>query len=182
MKKRKTQPENITPHPPCEVAGCVYAGEYPAPKQQRNSARDYHFFCLEHVREFNKAYNFFTGMEDDAVQAFMKDAVTGHRPTWRLGSDHLLTEWDLEESVRRFFGDPTTHTEAPSSPLPQALRHALAVFSMTHPTDAVAVKKRYKQLVKTYHPDINKAPDAAEKFKEIIDCHHVLIEHYPSIR
>ncbi|HZG60569.1 MAG TPA: molecular chaperone DnaJ [Anoxybacillus sp.] len=36
------------------------------------------------------------------------------------------------------------------------------------------IKKAYRKLSKQYHPDINKAPDAAEKFKEIKEAYEVL--------
>jgi len=36
------------------------------------------------------------------------------------------------------------------------------------------IKKAYKRLAKQYHPDVNKSPDAAEKFKEINEAAAVL--------
>ncbi|WP_240371198.1 molecular chaperone DnaJ [Anoxybacteroides rupiense] len=36
------------------------------------------------------------------------------------------------------------------------------------------IKKAYRKLSKQYHPDINKSPDAAEKFKEIKEAYEVL--------
>ncbi|HIW72220.1 MAG TPA: molecular chaperone DnaJ [Candidatus Levilactobacillus faecigallinarum] len=36
------------------------------------------------------------------------------------------------------------------------------------------IKKAYRKLSKKYHPDLNKAPDAAEKFKEVQDAYDVL--------
>jgi molecular chaperone DnaJ len=36
------------------------------------------------------------------------------------------------------------------------------------------IKKAYRKLSKQYHPDINKEPDAAEKFKEIKEAYEVL--------
>ncbi|MCJ0587461.1 DnaJ domain-containing protein, partial [Enterococcus cecorum] len=36
------------------------------------------------------------------------------------------------------------------------------------------IKKAYRKLSKKYHPDINKAPDAEEKFKEISEAYEVL--------
>ena len=36
------------------------------------------------------------------------------------------------------------------------------------------IKKAYRELAKQYHPDKNKAPDAAEKFKMISLAHEVL--------
>ena len=50
-----------------------------------DSEGQYWRFCLEHVREYNASYNYFAGMSDDAVAAYQKDAVIGHRPTWAMG-------------------------------------------------------------------------------------------------
>lgn len=36
------------------------------------------------------------------------------------------------------------------------------------------IKKAYRKLSKTYHPDINKEPDAAEKFKEVKEAYETL--------
>jgi molecular chaperone DnaJ len=36
------------------------------------------------------------------------------------------------------------------------------------------IKKAYRKLSKQYHPDINKADDAADKFKEIKEAYEVL--------
>ncbi len=36
------------------------------------------------------------------------------------------------------------------------------------------IKSAYRKLAKQYHPDLNKAPDAAEKFKEVTEAYEVL--------
>src|SRR3989344_6022186 len=38
------------------------------------------------------------------------------------------------------------------------------------------IKAAYKKLAKQYHPDLNKSPDAAEKFKEINEAAAVLAD------
>ncbi len=38
------------------------------------------------------------------------------------------------------------------------------------------IKSAYRRLAKQYHPDINKAPDAAEKFKEVQEAYDVLYD------
>ncbi len=40
--------------------------------------------------------------------------------------------------------------------------------------DADEIKSAYRRLAKKYHPDLNKTPDAAEKFKEINEAYEVL--------
>ena len=70
----------------CEWAGCQNKGPHRAPKGRENS-REYCHFCLNHVREYNQNYNFFQGMNADAVARYQKDALTGHRPTWKMGAN-----------------------------------------------------------------------------------------------
>src|SRR5580765_4961432 len=70
----------------CEWAGCKNKGPHRAPKGRENS-REYWHFCLDHVREYNQAYNFFQGMNPEDVARYQKDALTGHRPTWKMGAN-----------------------------------------------------------------------------------------------
>src|SRR5215210_8934429 len=68
----------------CDYPRCELKASHRAPKG-RNNEQEYWHFCLEHVREYNHSYNFFSGMSDDAVTRYQKDAITGHRPTWKMG-------------------------------------------------------------------------------------------------
>src|SRR6266851_313589 len=80
--------EEQRPHvavPACEWPSCANGGTHRAPKG-RMREREYWRFCLDHVREYNQSYNYFAGMTDDAVARFQKDALTGHLPTWRMGT------------------------------------------------------------------------------------------------
>src|SRR3954454_1580058 len=70
----------------CEWPDCKSKGAHRAPKGRAN-AREYWHFCLNHVREYNQSYNFFSGMNDEAVARYQKDALTGHRPTWKMGAN-----------------------------------------------------------------------------------------------
>ena len=69
----------------CDAPGCTERGAHRAPKG-RGVEKDYWHFCLNHVREYNQGYNFFEGMNADAVARYQKDALTGHRPTWKMGT------------------------------------------------------------------------------------------------
>src|SRR5512142_524527 len=90
----------------CEWADCQNKGAHRAPKGRENS-REYWHFCLDHVREYNQSYNFFSGMNADAVARYQKDAMTGHRPTWKMGANGAKGkgksgEADLEGAVDPF--------------------------------------------------------------------------------
>ena len=68
---------------PCAMPGCAGVGEYKAPRS-RDNIRDYQWLCLAHIREFNKQWEFFeAAWIPGEIEAFMQDAVTGHRPTWQ---------------------------------------------------------------------------------------------------
>jgi len=85
IKPRKAEDAgSTTDAPACEHPGCQEPGQYRAPKG-RGAEGQYFRFCLAHVREYNAKYNYFNGMADDAVAAFHKDSLTGHRPTWEMG-------------------------------------------------------------------------------------------------
>src|SRR5258708_26037021 len=70
--------------PACEWPTCNAAATHRAPKG-RQRENEHWRFCLGHVRQYNHSYNFFAGMSDDAIAKYQKDAVTGHRPTWKMG-------------------------------------------------------------------------------------------------
>ena len=48
------------------------------------------------------------------------------------------------------------------------------VLGVTKETSADDIKRAYRKLAKKYHPDINKEPDAEEKFKEVQEAYEVL--------
>ena len=70
----------------CDWEGCTEEGIYRAPKGHRTEG-DYHNFCLEHVRHYNTAFNFFAGMNADEVEEHVsRSAQTDGRPSWGFGA------------------------------------------------------------------------------------------------
>ncbi len=76
--------------PCCDWKGCGNAATHRAPKG-RVRENEYYRFCLDHVREYNHSYNYFAGMSQDAVAQYQKDSITGHRPTWKMGTGHRVS-------------------------------------------------------------------------------------------
>src|ERR1700730_16174532 len=67
---------------------------------------EYWRFCLHHVREYNQSYNFFAGMSDDAISRYQKEAITGHRPTWKIGVNGKRSGPGASQDERwQFFAD-----------------------------------------------------------------------------
>ncbi len=95
-KKRRPEPSVRA----CDMPGCDGAGTHRAPKG-RNAEGEYFWFCLDHVRQYNKSYNYFSGMNDAAVQAFQREAMLGHRPTWQMGMNGKRPEATAKRDAAR---------------------------------------------------------------------------------
>ena len=85
----RAKPAGDTPAPAagpaCQWKGCHGTGLYKAPVGRGQEGK-YYLFCLDHVRQFNASYNYFDGWSTAEVEAFQKDAIIGHRPTWKTGT------------------------------------------------------------------------------------------------
>ncbi len=75
----------------CAHPNCDLEATHRAPLG-RDREGQFIWFCLDHVKEYNASYNYFAGMNDAAVAAYQKDALTGHRPTWSMG----VNSWTKE--------------------------------------------------------------------------------------
>ena len=174
---------------PCEWPGCGGAGTFRAPKG-RGQERDYFRFCMEHVREYNQSYNYFSGMSDDAVARYQKDALTGHRPTWKMGAnggnkgknkpgeamDGAADPFGVFSELNgrgRWRPGPEAVTE--ERPVFNAERKALRVLGLETSATTAEVKVRFKALVKQHHPDVNGGDRSSEdQLIEIIKAYNYL--------
>ncbi len=177
MAKRKKS-ESVQPSGHrCHWAGCMNAGDFRAPRSRTN-LREYQWFCEEHIVAFNKNWNYFEGMGEDEIYAFQRDATTGHRPTWRMDQVKGNPTAKLEEAFGRMFGDGYVH-RADAKPIGAREKDALAVLDLEHPSDKSKIKAQYRELVKKYHPDVNRGNARAEEtFKKITRAYHHLLAHY----
>ena len=173
----------------CEWAGCKNKGPHRAPKGRENS-REYWHFCLDHVREYNQAYNFFQGMNPDDVARYQKDALTGHRPTWKMGAnsgakgqggeaafDGAADPFQMfaELNGRGRWRPGAQQAKAETRKVMNAERKALQVMGLAAGATIVEVKAKYKALVKQHHPDANGGDRSTEdRLIEIIKAYNYL--------
>jgi len=169
--------------PVCEWHGCKEKASHRAPKG-RNSEKEYWRFCLAHVREYNQSYNFFAGMNDAAVMAYQKDAITGHRPTWKMGTGKAHVRPDFQTSGAgadpfELFGEglrAEQKARAESArPIRNAERKALDTLGLDVGATKHQVKMRFKELVKRHHPDANGGDRSTEdRLVEVIQSYKYL--------
>lgn len=180
-------------HPPCQWKGCNAPGRHRAPRG-RGRDGEYFVFCLEHVRQYNASYNYFEGMSDTEVETFQKDALTGHRPTWKVGMNGQGAGKDAAASQananQRAFGFRTMDPhgffarrakEARATPaenrrqLKPLERKSLQALNLSGSATRIEIKARFKELVKIYHPDANGGdPRSGDKLREIIQAYNYL--------
>ena len=56
----------------CDVKGCELIGKYRAPKSPKN-VDEFNWFCLKHVKEYNRTWNFFEGHSQQDLENQFKD-------------------------------------------------------------------------------------------------------------
>ena len=168
----------------CEWAGCVAKGGCRAPKSP-DRLRDYYYFCAAHAREYNKNWNFFTGMSDEDITEWQVGARHGHRPTWdvrkntgeragqrkkaRSGAAKYADDYNIFKE-----GDEPA-AEQPRRRLTKLQIKALNDLGLDEFSGPKMVRERYTLLVKQLHPDANGGDRSTEvSFQRVVKAYKVL--------
>jgi curved DNA-binding protein CbpA len=165
----------------CHWQGCREPGEYKAPKS-KDSLHEYEWYCLEHIREYNRKWDFFAGMNSEQIEEFRHEAVTGHRPTWSRESRMRDNYSKLQDAIYEFITmSPARHSK-PVPNLPPKIRKALALLDLEYPFAVTELKSQYRGMVKKFHPDVNKGDKQAEEtFKRITVAYKILADHVKNL-
>jgi hypothetical protein len=158
----------------CEQPGCEQPGEHRAPKS-RDQLRDYYWFCLEHIRAYNSAWNYYAGMSENEVEGERRADTYWHRPTWPFSGEQAFA--GAINDGFGFFDDEAAEQQQNkdnfSASAPELA--ALTVLNLSPPVTPQAIKSRYKELVKRHHPDTNGgSKDAEERLKAINRAYETL--------
>jgi hypothetical protein len=159
-------------HRPCAHPGCTEIGEFRAPGGRRPSfdgPGDWQFLCLDHVRAFNSGYNYFSGMSPEEIEAAQTPyggweretrafANTGSQPPrWADFTD------PLDAIGARFRRAPAEPQRKDGRELSDNDRKSLRVLGLETDADRRALRQRYAQLLRRYHPDHNGGDRGHEK-------------------
>ncbi|MCP4923692.1 MAG: DnaJ domain-containing protein [bacterium] len=168
----------------CDRDGCAEPGEFRAPKS--TALRDYHWFCVDHVRAYNASWNFYQGMKVDEVEAHWVSDMTWQRPSWAFGASTpfyrrfesiLRNESIFAELNREDKGGPEDPKSDQKSYFPPYSEEAVALklFALGLPLSKETLRKRYKELVKQYHPDHHQGnKDYEERLKSVTQAYGIL--------
>jgi curved DNA-binding protein CbpA len=174
--------------PACQWDGCTEAGTHRAPVGRMKEG-EYFRFCIDHVREYNRGFNYFSGVPDSEVARFQKEALTGHRPTWKMGTSSgprsapdvaqmrsgRAGYYNRMRDPYNLFGgpkDPREPRERKAKPLEAK---ALETLGLDVKATGADIKARYKDLVKRHHPDANGGDRGSEdRFRDVLQAYRVL--------
>ncbi|MCY7270448.1 MAG: DnaJ domain-containing protein [Sphingomonas bacterium] len=165
----------------CAVPGCRTAGEYRAPLSAGDfdGPGEYLYLCLDHVRAHNARYNYFAGMSPDEIEAAQSPIAGWERATRAFASAGAGPSPPWND-----FADPLDAISARFRPGMQRVRpdrfttgerHALDVMGLNEEADRMALRRRYSELVRRYHPDRNGGDRGFEgKLGEVIEAYNLL--------
>jgi hypothetical protein len=171
--------EAEAPVRPCDHPGCAAGGDFRAPKS-RLELNSYYWFCLEHVRTYNSAWNYYAGMSEVDIEAEIRRATVWDRPSWRLGQLHAPSYGGRMRDPFGFYNGADegksqngahrgNGRHAGSARAASAREQALAVFDIEPPFTEMRLKARYKVLVKQHHPDAHGGDRVYEEKLKIIN-------------
>jgi len=154
----------------CEWENCKESGKFKAPQEKDNS-KNYKWLCKEHIKLFNKNWNYFEGMSQDEIEDFLKSDLTWHRPTQKFASSdnffNILWNNALSDKFN-FFKQEKMTNDFTVRKLSEKDKDAFRIMELELNADWSIVQKKFKTLVKKFHPDRNSGNKRFEdKLKKI---------------
>ena len=172
----------------CDWQGCAGDGEFRAPpdEEARRGARfdgpgRYRWFCLDHIREFNQRYNFFSGMSAEEIYEAQHPAAgwdretrafaagAGQTPRWSDFADPIDALGARFKQNVRDRAAQAQSAQGPGQRLAAADHNALKTLGLGRDATRASIRQAYSRLVRAYHPDRNGGERAHEKaLQEVI--------------
>ena len=150
----------------CEWSKCKKIGAYRAPVEKDNSKK-FRLLCIEHIKVFNKSWNYFSDMNENEIEHFIKSDLTWHKPTKSFGSSEnffrILWVNALDDKPGIFKN--STFEDLKKAKLSEKDRDALKILGLKNDTNWSDIQRRFKILVKKYHPDKNQG---SRKYEDIL--------------
>ena len=154
----------------CDWNNCFEIGEYRAPIEKDNS-KNFRLLCLKHVKEFNKNWNYFSGMNDEEVINFLKSDITWHKPTQGFSSSDNFFKVLWNNVLNEGFDDLKFKKHLNNDRNLKFNNNdikAFAVLGISVGLKWDKIQQKFKKLVKKFHPDINSGDKNYEEKLKVI--------------
>ena len=161
----------------CAFLNCKEEGIYPAPKS-REDITNYKYYCIEHIRDFNKSWNFFEGLTEEQFENEIRKSTTWDRPSWKFGTSN----YDKNINDPFNFLNDIENKKVLKKKVNSKLLSSWKLLELNPTANIEEVKKQYKSLAKKWHPDKNlKLKDnASDMFVKITNAYKVIIKSFKS--
>lgn len=183
---RKKSPSHSDPSsgPKCQWDRCEKNGTHRAPVG-RDAEGLYLLFCLEHVKEYNKGYNYAADLSSPEIARYQREATTGGRQTWGTVVDEP-TEAPIPSTARSgsakaLNARKTTiqrhlhRRDAQVRKLKVLEARAFETLGLIPSATPQEIKSRYKEKLKMHHPDANEGSRSSEDaLRASIEAHKIL--------
>jgi len=170
----------------CDKNKCNQKGEFRAPKS-RIKLNEYFYFCIKHIKEYNKSWDFYKGLTVDQIEHSMRKDTVWDRPSWPFkGNTNKIMDqinefvegdyslFEKDRNYKEFYKNKLL-----DETLTKDQNKALKLLDLNLPLSLEEIKRKYKKLVKIFHPDVNDNNKEAEnKFKEINESYKILLKKF----
>lgn len=170
VKPPKAEEAERTSERLCDHPGCRAAAASRAPKS-RDMLGEHYWFCQPHAAEYNRSWNFFSGMsEAEVAERIAREQTTGGRPTWSFktgarNTEAAATRGEFHDALGMFAEQQRRTGRSPTGPdlrLGKLERAALSDLDLEPGADSAQIRVRYLELVKRCHPDANGGDRSSE--------------------
>lgn len=163
----------------CDSPGCEEPGEFRAPRSARPERDGYHWFCLEHVRQFNAGYDYFKNLSPEEIAAEQSGHPSWERKSRPFASNASAADLHIDDPLGILKGFKgwdgrfgATGARPDGGRLSARDRQALRVLGLGDDATLEAIKKQYKRLARRYHPDTNGGDRSQEhQLHKVIDAY-----------
>ena len=163
----------------CDWNNCFEIGEYRAPIEKDNS-KNFRLLCLKHVKEFNKNWNYFSGMNDEEVINFLKSDITWHKPTQGFSSSDNFFKVLWNNVLNEGFDDLKFKKHLNNDRNLKFNNNdikAFAVLGISVGLKWDKIQQKFKKLVKKFHPDINSGDKNYEEKLKVITLDYTQLKN-----
>lgn len=171
--------------PKCHWDGCDRIGQHKAPVGQEAEGL-FFLFCLEHVKDYNRGYNYSSALSSPEVARYQREAAAGNRKsigtiqnagpekaplpsTARSGSAKAVNARRSAEQRK------SRETEQQKRKLKVLEARAFEILGLSEEAGAEEIRDRYKNKIKMLHPDVNGGDRSSEEqLQATIDAYKIL--------
>jgi hypothetical protein len=141
----------------CDWNNCLEEGYYKAPVEKDNSKK-FRMLCLNHIKEFNKNWNYFEGMDDDQIYNFLKSDMIWHKPTQSFSSSDNFFKILWNNALKGEQNKFTSNEQLDHMNQFKFNHNDIKAFSILGVSIGIQwekIREKFKKLVKKFHPDMN---------------------------